>query len=116
MVAEFVRVSGQELDRALADPEWAEEYVKDLLDAELDAEEEHPITARRGYVDRTWDALRILAHRAGTLNPCPFLGGTPFGEVWSYDKPRHETQWPTSGAHMTSWSSIFARQPPPGTR
>jgi Domain of unknown function (DUF1877) len=89
MVAEFVRVTPQELDRALSDPDWAEEFVNDLLDAELDAEEELSATERRGYdVDKTWDALRIMVHRVVALDPCPFLGGDPFGEVWSYDRPR----------------------------
>ncbi|MBA9002395.1 YfbM family protein [Thermomonospora cellulosilytica] len=91
MVAEYVRMTPVELERALADPEWAEEFTDDLLEGEFDAVLDGEVTEadRRGYdVDKTWDAMRILLHRAAPFETCPFLGGTPFGEVWSYDRPR----------------------------
>ncbi|MGI8333726.1 DUF1877 family protein [Actinomadura scrupuli] len=91
MVAEYVRVTPQELARALRDPDWAEEFTDDVLDAEAEAEEdgELPVAERRGCdVGKAWDALRILLHRIAPIDPCPFLGGEAFGEVWSYDRPR----------------------------
>ncbi|MFE9691997.1 YfbM family protein [Micromonospora sp. NPDC005806] len=90
MVAEHIRMTPAELARSLRDPEWAEEFTDDLLDAELDAQLDDAGPAEpRGYdTDKTWDALRILLDRAAAVRPCPFLGGEPFGEVWSYDRPR----------------------------
>lgn len=86
MVAEWVRMSPAELDRAVADPEWAEEFVDQLLD---DDEEDLSRRARRGFdVDKGWDALHVLLDKVTGVRPCPFLGGDEFGEVWSYDRPR----------------------------
>jgi hypothetical protein len=86
MVAEWVRMSPAELERAAADPVWAEEFVDELLD---DDEEDLTKRARRGFdVDKSWDALHVLLDKVTGVRPCPFLGGTEFGDVWSYDRPR----------------------------
>ena len=92
MVAQYVRLTPQELTRALDDPEWAEEWTNDLLDAELDVEldgADPPAGGLRGHdTGKAWDPLRILLHRAADVAPCPFLGGEAFGPEWSYDRPR----------------------------
>lgn len=91
MVAQYVRLTPDELERARRDPDWAEEWTGDVLDAEMDAElgDGPPVAEVRGFdTDKVWDALRVLLHRAVPVEPCPFLGGAPFGEVWSYDRPR----------------------------
>lgn len=37
MIGEYARLTPTELERAIHDPNWAQEFVNELIEAELDA-------------------------------------------------------------------------------
>ncbi|MFR9674882.1 DUF1877 family protein [Streptomyces sp. TR02-1] len=62
MIGEYVRLTPTELDHALRDPHWAEEFVTTLLEAECDTRPE-TARARCHDINKTWHALDFLLRR-----------------------------------------------------
>jgi hypothetical protein len=91
MIGEYVRLTPAELDRLIGDEEWADEFVHELIDAELDEEPESS-RARCHDTDKAWDALGFLLRRAGF--PVDIVHGeesVPWDEDWGYGPPRYLT-------------------------
>ncbi|MDT9680717.1 YfbM family protein [Streptomyces sp. TRM76323] len=91
MIGEYVRLTADEFERALGDPQWAQERVDELVEAELgggggDAE------ARCLDTDKAWHALDFLLSRIGF--PVDVVFGEdaiPDAEDWGYTPPRYLT-------------------------
>src|SRR5689334_21369483 len=92
MIGEYLRLTPLEMDRAIRDPDWAQEFADDLADAEAD-EPDSPdgkLAEERCFrTDKTWAALQFLLARAG----CPVdvvLGEESFTEEdWGYGPARY---------------------------
>jgi hypothetical protein len=105
MIGEYVRVTPEVMEHAIADPQWALEYIEQLQDAadfaefggEDEAEEPQPpkelmaqAQARLYSTYKAWNILAFLLHRAG----CPVdvvYGEVEFAEEedWGYGPPRY---------------------------
>lgn len=91
MIGEYARVTSAELDRAIDDPEWAQAFVDELIDAEPD-EQPDPSEARLLDTDKAWDALGFLLRRVAF--PVDVVHGEealPGAEDWGYGPPRYLT-------------------------
>ncbi|MEE4544381.1 YfbM family protein [Streptomyces sp. V4-01] len=91
MIGEYVRLTPAELDRLIGDEQWADGFVHELIDTELD-EEPEASQARCHDTDKAWDALRFLLRRAGF--PVDIVHGeqsVPWDEDWGYGPPRYLT-------------------------
>ncbi|MEU8519289.1 YfbM family protein [Streptomyces sp. NPDC048577] len=81
MIGEYARLTPAELDRAVRDPDWAREFVDELVETELDVHPE-PSEARLHEVDKAWHALDFpvdVVHGEEEI-----LGA----EDWGYGPPR----------------------------
>ncbi|MGW6913898.1 YfbM family protein [Kitasatospora sp. NPDC054939] len=89
MNGEYLRVTPEELARAIDDPEWSLERAEEIQDAE-EGDEPAPAEARHLCIDGTWDLLGFLLRRAAF--PVDLVhGGEPFDEDWGYGPPRYLT-------------------------
>ncbi|MGW1374320.1 YfbM family protein [Streptomyces sp. NPDC002446] len=91
MIGEYARVTPAELDRALGDPEWALKLVVGRMEAEA-GQPPRPAPARCLDVDKAWDALGFLLHRAAF--PVDVVHGeepVPGADDWGYGPPRYLT-------------------------
>ncbi|MEV6977673.1 YfbM family protein [Kitasatospora sp. NPDC093806] len=91
MNGEYLRVTPEELDRALKDPAWALELVEEIQD-EQEKNEPAPAEARHFTTDKAWDLVGFLLRRAGF--PVDLVrDGQPFAddEDWGYGPPRYLT-------------------------
>ncbi|MFF8714145.1 YfbM family protein [Streptomyces sp. NPDC015184] len=91
MIGEYARLTPAELDRAIRDPEWAQEHVVELIETELDAAPAAP-EARCHDTDKTWHALDFLLRRIDF--PVDIVHGEeeiPGAEGWGYEPPRYLT-------------------------
>ncbi|MGW1029519.1 YfbM family protein [Streptomyces sp. NPDC002577] len=91
MIGEYVRLAPAELDRALHDPEWAQEFVDELIEAELDKRPEAS-EARCHDTDKAWHAIDFLLRHLGF--PVDIVHGEeeiPGTEDWGYGPPRYLT-------------------------
>ncbi|MFD6416885.1 YfbM family protein [Streptomyces sp. NPDC060194] len=89
MIGEYARLTPAELDRATADPEWAEELVQGMVDAEEEAGPGGAADPRCHSTYKTWHALEFLLKRAGF--PVDVVFGeeaVPGAEDWGYGPPR----------------------------
>jgi hypothetical protein len=91
MNGEYLRVTREELARAIEDPEWALEFADDVRDTEEDADLP-PGKARHITTHKAWQAIAFLLERAG------FPVDVVFGELsfaededWGYGPPRYLT-------------------------
>ncbi|WOI62486.1 YfbM family protein [Streptomyces fradiae] len=87
MIGEYARLTPDEFARALRDPEWAEERVDELVEAELEGGGDGE--PRCLDVDKAWEALDFLLTRAGF--PVDVVFGDdaiPGAEEWGYTPPR----------------------------
>ncbi|WP_409474616.1 YfbM family protein [Streptomyces sp. HC307] len=91
MIGEYVRLTPAELDRAVRDPDWAHEFVDELIEAELD-ERPEVSEARCHDTDKAWHALDFLLRRLAF--PVDIVHGEeeiPGAEDWGYGPPRYLT-------------------------
>ncbi|MQY06675.1 YfbM family protein [Actinomadura macrotermitis] len=91
MIGEYVRLTPAELERTIGDPAAGRELVDRLIEAELD-EAPGPSRARCHDIDKTWQALDFLLHRAGF--PVDIAYGEeqiPGADAWGYGPPRYLT-------------------------
>jgi hypothetical protein len=91
MNGEYLRVTSDELARALEDPAWALELAGDIRDAEEDADLP-AAKARHLSTDKAWQAIGFLLERA------EFPVDVVYGEEqfdddedWGYGPPRYLT-------------------------
>ncbi|MFK0256755.1 YfbM family protein [Streptomyces sp. NPDC090445] len=89
MIGEYVRLGPDDFERALREPEWAQEFVDALADAEFDAPPESS-RARCHSTDKAWHALSFLLDRIGfPVDVVHGDAGIPGAEDWGYAPPRH---------------------------
>ncbi len=91
MNGEYLRVTPDELARAVKDPEWAMQ----LAEAVQDAQEQTPLPpaqARHLTTHKAWHAIAFLLDRAGFPVDIVY-GEEPFAEDddWGYGPPRYLT-------------------------
>lgn len=97
MIGEYVRVTAAQLDRAVKDPQWASDFIDELIEAELTDE-----TAEGGQgastqsrsldIDKAWGALGFLLRRRDF--PVDIVQGEeaiPGAEDWGYGPLRYLT-------------------------
>lgn len=89
MIGEYLRVTADELARAVQDPDWAFDFVEEVRDAEEEVEP-GPGEARHFSTYKYWDLLRFLLARAEVPVDVA-LGEEPFAddEDWGYGPPRY---------------------------
>ncbi len=63
MIGEYLRVTAAELDRAIHDPDRAQDFVEEVQDVE-EGSEPAPAEARHFSTYKTWDMLRFLLAQA----------------------------------------------------
>ncbi|MBS2546899.1 YfbM family protein [Catenulispora sp. NL8] len=88
MIGEYLRVTPDELTRAVSDPDWALELIEQIQDVE-DEQELPPADARLFTTYKTWDMLGFLFRRFNF--PVDVVHGEePFAEDgdWGYGPPR----------------------------
>ncbi|MFJ9825711.1 YfbM family protein [Streptomyces sp. NPDC101160] len=88
MIGEYARLTSAELDRAIHDPDWAREFVDEVIEAELDSRPKVS-DARCHDVDKAWHALDFLLRRINF--PVDIVHGEeeiPGAEDWGYGPPR----------------------------
>ncbi|MEV5758390.1 YfbM family protein [Streptomyces tendae] len=91
MNGEYLRVTPEELTRALKDPEWALGLAEEIQDAQED-NETTPAEARHFTTHKTWHLLDFLLKRS--VFPVDIVHGEePFAETddWGYGPPRYVT-------------------------
>ncbi|MFI8822740.1 YfbM family protein [Streptomyces sp. NPDC053431] len=89
MIGEYFRVTAAELERAIADPNWALDHIAETQDAEADREPS-PAEARHFSTYQSWHLLDFLLRRADF--PVDVVHGEEaLGEAddWGYGPPRH---------------------------
>ncbi|MET8183716.1 YfbM family protein [Streptomyces sp. NPDC005336] len=98
MIGEYARLTATELDRAVREPEWAEKFVDELIEAEPD-EGAEASEARCHDTDKAWHALDFLLRRIQF--PVDIVHGEeeiPGAEDWGYGPPRYLTSERVRGA------------------
>ncbi|WP_037908577.1 YfbM family protein [Actinacidiphila yeochonensis] len=91
MIGEYVRLTPAELERAVKDPEWAQDFVDELVESELE-ESPDASAARCHDTDKAWHALDFLLGRLAF--PVDIVHGEevlPGAEDWGYGPPRYLT-------------------------
>ncbi|WP_225828768.1 YfbM family protein [Streptomyces naphthomycinicus] len=91
MNGEYLRVTPEELTRALKDPEWALDLAEETQDAQEGAETA-PAADRHFTTHQTWNLLDFLLKRSAF--PVDIVHGEePFAEAddWGYGPPRYVT-------------------------
>ncbi|GHG43846.1 YfbM family protein [Streptomyces hydrogenans] len=83
----YLRLTPEELARALDDPEWAWGFAEESLDE--DGEGAAPARARHFTTGQTWHVLGFLLERAAF--PVDVVMGEELltGEPWGYEPPRY---------------------------
>ncbi|MFV2119060.1 YfbM family protein [Streptomyces sp. Act-28] len=91
MIGEYVRLTAAEFERALGDPEWAQERIDRLVEAELGGRV-GDAGARCLDIDKAWHALDFLLSRLDFPVDVVFgEGAIPDAEDWGYTPPRYLT-------------------------
>ncbi|MEV7174187.1 YfbM family protein [Streptomyces sp. NPDC093224] len=88
---EYLRVTPEELTRALNDPEWAMDFAEETQDAQ-DDNETPPAEARHFTTHGTWHMLDFLLRRS--VFPVDIVHGEETvaeAEDWGYGPPRYVT-------------------------
>lgn len=110
MIGEYARLTAAEFERAVGDPDWAYERVRELSEQEWDAG--LPWDQARCYdTDKMWHALDFLLRRVGF--PVDVVFGEeeiPGADDWSYGPPRCLTP-----DQVRTAAEAFAATPPPGS-
>lgn len=110
MNGEYLRVTPEELARAVEDPEWAME----LADETQDAQEENelaPTEARHFTTHKTWDLLGFLLRRVAI--PVDIVHGEePLAEDdWGYGPPQYLTadrvQLAADALHQVTYDQLI---------
>ncbi|MFD8383431.1 YfbM family protein [Streptomyces sp. NPDC059679] len=107
MIGEYARLTPAELERAVRDPDWAQEFIGELMDTELD---EGPATspARCHETDKAWHALDFLLSRlAFPVNVVFGEEEIPGADDWGYGPPRYLTP-----ERVRVAAEAFAAMPP----
>ncbi|QFZ72965.1 DUF1877 family protein [Streptomyces fagopyri] len=89
MIGEYVRLTPAELDRAVRDPDWALEFIHELIEAGAD-ETGGASQSRCLDIDKAWDTLGFLLRRIEF--PVDIVHGEeeiPGAEDWGYGPPRY---------------------------
>ncbi|MEU3298293.1 MULTISPECIES: YfbM family protein [unclassified Streptomyces] len=91
MIGEYARLTPAELERAVRDPNWALEFIHELIEAGTD-ETTGARQPRCLDIDKAWDTLGFLLRR--TEFPIDVVHGEeeiPGAEDWGYGPPRFLT-------------------------
>ncbi|MFJ4407495.1 YfbM family protein [Streptomyces sp. NPDC088910] len=104
MIENYARLTPAELDRAVREPDWTQEFVFDLMYAESE-ETTGAGQPRCLDIDKAWDALDFLFRRVEF--PLDIVhGGQPIPGAgdWGYGPPRYLTpdQVRTAAAALTA--------------
>lgn len=85
MIGEYLRLEPQDLDKALADPEWAERVIEELYDAEERGETRDP---RLFDIDKAWHGIAFILDRAD-VDTAVIYGDAqvPGAGDWGYGPP-----------------------------
>ncbi|MEU6212165.1 YfbM family protein [Streptomyces sp. NPDC047023] len=90
MNGEYLRVTPEELTRALKDPEWAMDFAEEIQDSQDD---ETPLAEARHFTThQTWNMLDFLLKRSVFL--VDIVHGEealPKADDWGYGPPRYVT-------------------------
>lgn len=88
MNGEYLRVTTVELARAIEDPEWAFEYVEEVMETD-GVDEVDPAEARQLTTHKAWHAVAFLLERAGF--PVDIVHGeqTFTDEDWGYGPAKY---------------------------
>lgn len=92
MIGEYARVTPAELERAIREPDWAQDFVFELLETETEDEMAASGARRVLETDKAWDAIGYLLRR--TDFPVDIVHGEellPGAEDWGYGPPRYLT-------------------------
>ncbi|MEV4943849.1 YfbM family protein [Streptomyces zaomyceticus] len=90
MNGEFLRVTTEELARALEDPAWARDFAADV--PEQEDEETKPAEARHFTTHQTWHLLDFLLKRSAFPVDITYGEGSVLGaDDWGYEPPRYLT-------------------------
>jgi hypothetical protein len=74
MIGEYARLTPAEVDRAVLDPDWAREFVDELIEA---GAADAGADARCLDIDKAWVIPRLNAHAAqGSSSAAGTAGGT----------------------------------------
>ncbi|MEO3975785.1 YfbM family protein [Streptomyces sp. CAU 1734] len=87
-IGEYARLTPAELEQALRDPEWAEDFIGDMAGTKPH-DGADPATARRLDIGRAWHTLDFLLRPAGL--PVDIVQGEadiPVTELWGSVPPR----------------------------
>lgn len=90
-------MTAAELERAVKDPEWASDFIDELIEEELSDEADEtgrsePAQSRSLDIDTAWDALGFLLRRRDF--PVDITRGeesVPGADDWGYGPPRYLT-------------------------
>jgi hypothetical protein len=91
MIGEYARLTPAELDHAVRDSGWAQEFVYELIDAEVDGDP-HASQLRCLDIDKAWDSPSFLLRRVSF--PVDIVHGEeelPEADDWGYGPPRYLT-------------------------
>ncbi|MFE9425143.1 YfbM family protein [Kitasatospora sp. NPDC006697] len=96
MIGEYARLTPGELARAFQDPQWASEYVHELMetDPQADADPDGPAAGQPRCLDtdKAWGLLHWLLERAGfPLDIVNGEAGLPGADDWGYGPPGYLT-------------------------
>jgi hypothetical protein len=112
MYGVYARVTPDELDRALKDPQWERELAESLQENRYDGDGEVPPGAGRILdVDKAWNGLWYLLHAEGGAPVDVVAGGDPISDYeWGYGPARYLTasQVATAAAYLraTPWAVL----------
>jgi hypothetical protein len=91
MIGEYLRVTTEELERAVKDPKWALDLAEKIQDAQ-EENEPTPGEGRRFSTYKTWDLLGFLLRRSAF--PVDVVHGEepiPDADDWGYGPPQYLT-------------------------
>jgi hypothetical protein len=98
MYGEWLRVTPDELERAKADLDWAEELAEQIAETEYGRDDGSDLPDRRNFgTDKTWHALDYLLTRKGfpisiVFGEESFVDDEDEADVdWGYGPPRYLT-------------------------
>ncbi len=109
MNGEYVRVTPDQLARAIEDPEWALELVEDVQDSE-DGLDVASGKARHLSTHKAWNAIAFLLERVGFPVDIVYGEGRfADDEDWGYGPPRYLSAERVQAASEALAATSFAR-------
>ncbi|MET8475157.1 YfbM family protein [Streptomyces sp. NPDC006422] len=89
IIGEYLRVTTDELERVIQDPDWALDFVEEVRDAE-EEKPPAPSEARHFSTYKAWDMLRFLMARADfPVDVIHGEEGFTDSADWGYGPPRY---------------------------